>query len=183
MTATTRARLVRLLIRHEGMRLRPYRCTAGYWTIGVGWNYQVRGIEALSRALGRPVTHERLQREGITQAEALRLLDADLDRIDGELRARWPAYARLDPVRQMVIVDMALNLGTTGALRFRRLMRSVETALAWAHEPTVAEQCYAAAAYHMADSLWARQVDDGLGGRLGRVDRLCRMMVTGEEAD
>jgi lysozyme len=42
--------------------------------------------------------------------------------------------------------------------------------------------CYTAAAYHMADSLWAHQVDDGLAGDVrGRADRLCRMMVTGTD--
>ncbi|MBF0177920.1 MAG: DUF1804 family protein [Magnetococcales bacterium] len=45
------------LIRHEGMRLKPYRCTAGKLTIGVGRNLDDRSI---------------------TKSEAYVLLDADI---------------------------------------------------------------------------------------------------------
>jgi hypothetical protein len=34
-------------------------------------------------------------------------------------------------------------------------------------------------AWHAKDSLWARQVDDGLAGSYGRADRIADMMRTG----
>ena len=37
-------RLKDMLIRHEGLKLKPYLCTAGKLTIGVGRNIQDRGI-------------------------------------------------------------------------------------------------------------------------------------------
>ncbi|NBW16869.1 MAG: lysozyme, partial [Caulobacteraceae bacterium] len=39
-----RAALIRQIRLHEGERLKPYRCTAGKLTIGVGRNLDDRGI-------------------------------------------------------------------------------------------------------------------------------------------
>ena len=47
------------LTRHEGLRLKPYRDTLGHLTIGVGRN---------------------LSEVGISEAEAIALLDADIQR-------------------------------------------------------------------------------------------------------
>ena len=32
------------LVLHEGLRLEPYICPAGYWTIGVGRNLESKGL-------------------------------------------------------------------------------------------------------------------------------------------
>ena len=36
--------IVNQLILHEGLRLKPYRCTAGKLTIGVGRNLETKGL-------------------------------------------------------------------------------------------------------------------------------------------
>ena len=36
--------LIDLLIRHEGIKLKPYHCTSGKLTIGIGRNLEDRGI-------------------------------------------------------------------------------------------------------------------------------------------
>lgn len=83
--------------KHEGLRLRAYRCPAGVWTIGYG---TTRGV-----------------REGqeITQAEAERLLAEDVEYFShGVLAAitRRPSQAQFD-----ALVSFAYNIGVTG---FRR---------------------------------------------------------------
>jgi lysozyme len=44
MEATLLERIQEQLVRHEGLRLKPYRCTAGKLTIGIGRNLDDRGI-------------------------------------------------------------------------------------------------------------------------------------------
>lgn len=78
------------LILDEGLRLKPYKCTAGRTTIGVG-----RNLDDL----------------GITKAEALYLLANDIARVEAECLKTYPWYSKLDPVRQSVILNMRFNLG------------------------------------------------------------------------
>lgn len=97
---TDRQRLVEQLVRHEGVRLKPYTDTVGKLTIGVGRN---------------------LTDVGISSAEAFVLLEHDIDAVIHDCAAfAW--FAGLSPVRQRVIVDMAFNLGST---RFRLFVRMI----------------------------------------------------------
>lgn len=78
-----------MLIRHEGLRLKPYADTVGKMTIGVGRN---------------------LTDDGITETEAYFLLDGDI--VDHTRDAQLlPMFAALDPVRQDVLVSLVFNLG------------------------------------------------------------------------
>lgn len=105
MAAYDRNILVRQLRLHEGERLRPYRCTAGKLTIGVGRNLDDRGI---------------------TREESAMLLANDIAAVDAELVRRLPWVARLDDVRRRVLIDMGFNLGVPGLLEFRRTLGAVE---------------------------------------------------------
>lgn len=100
-----RQKLIQQLRRHEGERLKPYRCTAGKLTIGVGRNLDDRGI---------------------TAEESAYLLSNDIDRVWTELQARIPWVTGLSDVRQRVLLDMAFNLGTDGLMKFRNTLARVE---------------------------------------------------------
>jgi lysozyme len=78
------------LIQHEGLRLRPYRCTAGYLTLGVGRN---------------------LDANGITHDEAMFMLDNDIALCIGQLRERLSWFDREDAIRQRALVDLTFNMG------------------------------------------------------------------------
>lgn len=86
------SKLLAQLRRHEGVRLRPYTCSAGKLTIGVGRNLDDRGI---------------------TQEEATVMLMHDVVDCRVELKKR-PVFRTLDGVRQSVLVNMAFNLGVQG---------------------------------------------------------------------
>lgn len=161
-----RERMKAQLILHEGIRLKPYKCTAGKWTIGVGYNYQDRGLEELEEIIGRKFDPS----VGITRSEALRVLDIDISRYEAATRkALGPAYYdKLNEVRQRVCVDMAFNLGYR-ALSFKNTIAAVKRG------------DYALAAYNMMKSLWATQVGDGPGKRYDRAERLSDMMLTGRD--
>lgn len=93
------------LIRDEGMKLKPYRCTAGKLTIGVGRN---------------------LDDVGITQGEAAHMLDGDIQRTASALDAALPWWRTLDEVRQRVVLNMAFNMGIAGLLKFKHTLAAMQ---------------------------------------------------------
>ena len=90
-----------MIQRHEGLRLKPYRCTAGKLTIGYGRNLDDRGISL---------------------AEAEALFDRDLDQVDRELSQHIEFYPSLSSKGKIILLDMAFNMGIRGLLGFRRML-------------------------------------------------------------
>lgn len=140
---TDRQALVDQIIQHEGLRLRPYTDTVGKTTIGVGRN---------------------LSDVGISNAEAMLLLDHDLDEAITDLVGSFPWFVTLDPIRQRVMADMRFNLGASRFRGFQRMLRAMS------------EQDYPLAAAAMRKSLWYSQVKQ-------RGKRLVHMMLTGEDEE
>jgi len=97
--------MVRQLRLHEGERLKPYHCTAGKLTIGVGRNLEDRGI---------------------SREESAMLLANDIAEMERELHRALPWVATLDEVRQRVLLDMAFNMGIVGLLGFKRTLATIQ---------------------------------------------------------
>ena len=90
------------LLRHEGLKLKPYRCPAGKLTIGVGRN---------------------LDDNGISQKEAFVLLENDILRCESQLLDHIPiAYSDLNETRKSVLLNMCFNLGISGLLEFKNTL-------------------------------------------------------------
>ncbi len=96
--------LISRLVRHEGLRLKPYRDTAANLTIGVGRN---------------------LDDVGISRAEALTLLANDIAGVQAALDTAQPWWRKLDDVRQDVMVELAFNLGPTGLGAFQDTLNAL----------------------------------------------------------
>ena len=96
--------VVELIQRHEGLRLKPYKCTAGKVTIGFGRN---------------------LEDVGITAEEATRMLHHDIAECIKQLET-IDGFSMLDEVRRAVLIDMTYNLGFAGILAFKNMWRAVE---------------------------------------------------------
>ena len=94
------------LIRHEGLRLKPYRDPSGKLTIGFGRN---------------------LDDTGITHDEALFLLENDISRAISGLRRNLPYFDSLDEMRRNVLTNMTFNLGMHGLLGFRRMLCALQS--------------------------------------------------------
>lgn len=96
-------RLSKLLEKHEGLRLLPYRDSRGYLTIGVG-----RCIEKV----------------GISKAEAYAMLDHDILAATREAQS-FSFFWELDDVRQDVLICMVFNIGAAGLRGFRRMLAAL----------------------------------------------------------
>jgi lysozyme len=99
-------RLRNLLIKHEGVRLKPYQCSAGKTSIGVGRN---------------------LDDVGITYDEVMILLRHDMERVEKECLTRFAWFQSLSPVRQTVILSMVFNLGVSRFQGFKKLIAALES--------------------------------------------------------
>jgi lysozyme len=102
-----KAVLAQQLIIDEGVKLKPYRCTAGKLTIGVGRN---------------------LDDVGITDAEAFGLLDNDINRVLGQCRSHLPWFNDAPEEVQQVLANMAFNLGIVGLLQFKTTLGLLQVA-------------------------------------------------------
>lgn len=96
-----------LLIRHEGLCLKPYTDTVGKITIGVGRN---------------------LTDNGITEAEAEILLEHDINTVITEVLSKWPWVSNLNRVRRMALYDMAFNLGSPRLSQFVKMLEALREA-------------------------------------------------------
>lgn len=132
--------LQRQLIGHEGLKLKPYRCTSGKLTIGVGRN---------------------LDDKGITEEEAIALLQNDITYFEEELRRRLPSFRTFSGCRQAVLINMAFNLGVRGLLNFKNMLNALE------------REDYDEAAIELLNSHYAVQV--GI-----RAHELAEQLQTGE---
>lgn len=117
--------LIQQLIRHEGMRKFPYRCSAGKLTIGVGRNIEDRGI---------------------SEHEAMYLLQNDIDECKREVSAVFPTAEKLDQARYNVILNMCFNIGISRLKGFQKMWDAIR------------EGDYEQASIEMLDSKWAKQV-------------------------
>lgn len=129
-----------MLQRDEGLRLKTYRDSRGNWTVGFGRNLSGRGI---------------------SEKEALHLLQNDIVACQTELDEYLAWWKLLSAPRQIVMIGMCYNLGIHGLREFKNALASMESG------------DYPAAAKHFMDSLWARQVGK-------RARQLSRMIETNE---
>ena len=94
-----------LLIKHEGLELKPYKDTRGILTIGVGRNLEDNGIE---------------------QDEALYMLENDINRCKNELREIFNDFDELPENVKLVLIDMIFNLGKSRFLKFKHMISAVK---------------------------------------------------------
>ena len=99
------AALIDSLIKHEGLKLKPYKCTADKTTIGVGRN---------------------LDDNGITEAEAMLLLKNDIDTCVTELDRTRPNWRQHNETRQNVLVEMVFNLGMPRLNKFTKMWAALD---------------------------------------------------------
>lgn len=94
----------RFIAHEEGFRSKPYRCTAGKLTIGIGWNLDV----------------------GITEQAALLVFRCQLGEIENALLERFPWFKRLTEARKAALISMAFQMGLAGLYGFKNTLKYIE---------------------------------------------------------
>ena len=155
--------LIDKLVVAEGLRLQVYKDTLGIDTIGIGRNLEDRGITKEELADLDIPTIEHVYEYGITEADAVYLATNDVQIVEEELVRAHPCVDRLDSVRQLILIDMAFNMGVPRLCKFKKMWAAVECG------------DYPTAAKEMLDSRWAKQVK-------GRATKLANAMHNGEFA-
>lgn len=96
-------KLVKQLKKHEGLELKPYKCTSNKLTIGIGRN---------------------LEDVGISEIEAEYLLMNDLDTYMTAAKT-YDWYNGLNDARKAVIVSMLFNMGQTNFNKFLKMKQAL----------------------------------------------------------
>ena len=125
--------LIEMLKRHEGEvvtngRHVLYKCSAGYWTLGIGRNVDVNGGL------------------GLSEDEVNYLLENDIARVIKELSLEYSWFNDLDDVRRDAMIDISFNLGATKLRKFVLALDAMEKA------------DYKSASEEFLDSEWSRTV-------------------------
>lgn len=94
----------RSIRQHEGLRLKPYKCTSGKLTIGYGRN---------------------LEDKGISEEEAEILLGRDIAECVSDLKT-YPYWDSLTDTRKAALVDMRFCLGRGGFSKFKQMHAAFE---------------------------------------------------------
>lgn len=145
------ADIISLLNVEEGYSEKPYYCSAGYPTIGIGQRIGPKGAPlklyefTVSKALA-----------AVWLAEKVKETLADMDKYDN-IRA---AMAVCNEPRQAILISMAYQMGAEGLSKFANTLKSI------------AAQNWHAAQSGMLASKWARQTPN-------RANRHAIQMLTG----
>lgn len=92
---------MRCLSLDEGYREKPYKCSAGKLTIGVGRN---------------------LEDKGLSRDEIIYLLNNDYKECEEDIVRTYPWAGNLDEVRLSVLINMRFNLGAIGLSKFKKFL-------------------------------------------------------------
>ena len=138
--------LLEELVKHEGLRLQVYQDTLGIDTIGIGRNLKDRGISKGELDELDIPTIDHVYEYGITEADAMLLAENDVQIVEEELLRAHPCVEELDAVRQLVLVDMAFNMGVPRLCKFVKMWNAIH------------ENKFDIASKEMLDSRWANQV-------------------------
>jgi lysozyme len=106
MDQALRSEIKKQLTHDEGKRYKPYVCSAGKLTIGIG-----RNIEDV----------------GISEATIEQMFNEDLDRCISHAEKLFPSHwATFTPQRKAGIINMIFNLGVVGFSQFKNMIEAIK---------------------------------------------------------
>ena len=140
-----RDELVKMIAIHEGIVLNVYQDHLGIDTVGIGRNLEDRGITDGELSYINKTMDDTYE-GGLTEEEAYYLCMNDIAIVEKELLENKPIVNQLNDVRQMVLVDMAFNMGVPRLKLFKNMWLAIE------------KVNYPLACEEMIDSRWASQV-------------------------
>ena len=97
--------LKKRLVDFEGLVLKPYHCSQNYLSIGVGRN---------------------LDSNGISEEEAMYLLDNDIHKVIEQLDKQWEVWRTFPDAAKYVCIDVTFNMGINTWMSFRKTRAYME---------------------------------------------------------
>ena len=138
---------------HEGFREKPYYCSEGKLTIGIGHNTEARPFtEDEKKAIGD-------WKKGITKNMAYMILRNDIEICLKDLR-KLGFWYYLDNERRYALLDMCFQLGINGLLKFKKMLEAIRV------------KDYSEASRQCLDSNYHRQTPK-------RCERIAKLLRTG----
>lgn len=162
--------LANTLIIDEGVRYKPYKCTAGRMTIGVGRNFQDNPFsegerEMLGIKSTKPETqYEELTMKPLSKEQVFWLLNHDIDKLlltISKHEVLGPIYKKQDDLRKVAMANLLYNMGLRTLLTFKNFLAAMN------------REDYKAAAQSLKNSKWYYQVKS-------RAKRICHLVEHGE---
>ena len=99
-------KLIEQLKRHEGVKLKPYKCSAGKLTIGVGKN---------------------IEDNGITLEEAEYLLQNDIAEARSQLLHAFPWMGEFNDARISAMINFTFNVGIGTVKKFENTLSYMQS--------------------------------------------------------
>jgi lysozyme len=121
-------RLFNQLKRHEGIRFSAYKCSRGFWTVGVGRNLEhnpLSGDEQLTifgQILPDADVIRRLMFSALSTEHVELLFLNDVAKAE-ELCHKHLPMSELNDARKAVFINMVFQMGVNGVLKFEDTVR------------------------------------------------------------
>lgn len=138
--------LTELITHHEGVRNKVYKDSKGIPTIGIGFNLNSIQAARTLKSMGISYSNVLDGKRNLTDKEISYLFNISLDQAISDAAKFFPDIDHLPPPAQIILVDMAFNLGYTRLAKFKDFKAALE------------ERNYRLAANEMVDSSWYYQV-------------------------
>jgi len=146
-----RYKLERELIRDEGWRSKPYKCTRGHWTIGVG--HKMHPGELVGRIRDIEWDSEKIFK---TLEQDIHIAVRGCEMIFG--RSRFESFS---DTRQRALANMCFQMGAAGLEGFERMIQAIFN------------EDWTQARIEALDSKWARSDSPA------RAQRVAKMLLEG----
>lgn len=104
---------------HEGFRSKPYLCTQGKKTIGIGRNLEAKPFTEAERLIIK-------NPKNITKQDAYFLLENDIMETIRLLDNMVRCFSKLDDERRYALIDMCFQLGINGLLKFKNMLAAMD---------------------------------------------------------
>ena len=160
-------RLFEQLKRHEGVRYSAYRCSRGFWTVGIGRNLEhnplidAEKMTVFGKLISDADVIQRLMFSNLSPEHVELLFLNDVAKAE-ELCHKHLPMSELNDARKAVFINMVFQMGLAGVLDFNDTLACA------------AVGDYVGCAKAMLDSLWFRRDTPG------RAQELSDQMLTGE---
>jgi lysozyme len=140
---------------HEGYKSKVYKCTAGFDTIGIGYNINKNPLKL------SPLEIKSFYDVGVTHEKAVLHAKLVCNQIEDGLQKNLIWFDKLDTNTKFVLINMGYQMGLGGVLGFTTTLSLIE------------QGKYNEASLQMLKSKWAKQTPN-------RAKDVARILRTGK---